>query len=1211
MHLWPTKNLRDSFKLSYLKKLEWNYRRMETDQQSSTEQKLLDGHETQQHQHGHKTPLDLKCQPNVIASIFQELLLVLSCCYCCFCCGVATSVVYLLEEMDEIFGYMDGRLEVSLADSTMMWIVHYAMNKAQERMKTKTGVIERLNEISKFYELAVMQLEGCLSFVQAETESSIHESKHDDVLTDLREIKDRLQWRLEECELAISEKDRELSEGLENELKLRHALELKEGESVSSSASHHDHQTKINEHGGDGDFSELRTCVDQQMMNIRQRLEPQHDMVGEVLHNGIDRKKVEEMGSDIDILKQTMDLAFGKMQSTLHLCEMGPKERQWKLTTEKDIMSILITSFMREFQENIEEEIRKDENQVLKSCQDHWTQVMNEVKSMQQELATLHERGLEDSDSSALSSPRKSSTLSSPTKSLTEEGSHDRFFFSNSSSQKVEELDKSERSTKEEENEDVSNFVSKLIKNHESIIRQKSEQLNWSKQGILQDKKGSSSKRRQELNILKEKIHSVTERLDNLINWNAKVSESLFNKRAIHDKETLPWRKLSEVYDIDTVRKDVDNWRSAWEKVNGVTNEGNEARDETRVLNIEKKYNSTLQSSISEDIYGSIDEGLREEFDSKAYKFDLEILIQEHVYKCYLREVLNQWNESIERYIIERKISDEGMREEFDNKAYKFDLEILIQEHVYKWYLREVLNQWNESIVERKISDEGLREEFDSKAYKFDLEILIQEHVYKRYLREVLNQWNESIERYIIERKISDDIYLIVFSETTKEISSNQEFSIAKCQGGESEEHCLQYSTSSDQFDEIERTVKDDICMLIFRETFEEFKKTMVDCNADCIVREDIQQIVFAETLKTFVNVASSASREHRDNNIQENFHDRLQSMIVETFVKEDICKVVFKVMVEEWKLELDNYYMENIVKEKIDRVIMAETLNDAFLSCVEVTSSVQDNNNIVEDNRSNVRFNQVQKVQGEETLTIILLESLLGCFEAEENLMLSAQSEIKEHSKTLDLGSERGDLHEHEIFEDLITGEEQTFSSLTSKVENVLQQLGISKALLRELGTSLGHRLRGSESFHNQMSANEECQLKLTSAFLPLLNVSQTFEEFEGMVCQKFEMMTVRLENMKSSLVPVAELVDCLRNKELLYQKAFNRRCQNLQIAEAEVDLLGDQVDKLLTLLEKIYVTLHHHAPELQQYLEVSNILELIRKELISGAVQVASIVT
>ncbi|OIW01454.1 hypothetical protein TanjilG_30928 [Lupinus angustifolius] len=1011
--------------------------------------------------------------------------------------------------MDEIFGYMDGGLEVSLADSTMMWIVHYAMNKAQERMKTKTGVIERLNEISKFYELAVMQLEGCLSFVHAETESRILESKHEDVLTDLREIKDRLQWRLKECELAISEKDRELSERLENELNLRHALELKEGELVSLGESHHNvenDQTQENEHG-DGDFGELKTSVDQQMLNIRQRLEPQHDMVGEVLRNGIGRKKVEEMGSDIDILKQTMDLAFGKMQSTLLLCEMGPKERQWKLTIEKDIMCILIKSFMREFEENIEAEMREDENHVLKCCQEHWTQVMNEVTCMQHELATFHELCPEDSDCSALSSPRKSSGLSSPTKISAEEGSHDKHFFSNSSFQKVEEVDKKEKSPNEEENEDGSNYVSKLIKNHESIIRQKSDQLKLSKHGISQEKKGQSSKIRKELHSLKEKIHSVTDRLENLINWNAKVSESLFNKRLTHEKETLPSSKLSEVYENDTVRKDVDTWRSAWEKLNGVTNAGNEVPDKLKVLNIEKKFNSTKRSSTSEDMYGSI---------------------------------------------------------EFDNKSNNFDIEMLIQEQVYKYYLREVLNQWN-----------------------------------------------ESIERYIIERKISDDIYLIVFSESAKEICSNKEFDLAKCKGAESEEHCLQYSASSNQVDEIERSIKEDICMLIFRKTVMEFNKKMIDFNADNIVREEIYHIVFAETLKDFANIANSASTEHRESDIHANFLDQVQFMIIENLVKEDICMVVFKAMVKEWNLELDNYYLENFIKEKIQKVIMAETLSDAFLLCMEVASSslsVQDNNNTTEDNRSNARLNQVQI---EENLTIILLESLLGCFEAEENLMLSAKSEINEHSKTLDLGSERGDLHEHEIFEDLITGEEQTFSSLTSKVENVLQQLGISKALLRELGTSLGHRLRGSESFHNQMSTDEKWQMEMSSVFLPLLNISQMFKEFEGMVCQKFEMMAVRLENMKIFLDSVIELVDCLRSKDFLYQKAFTRRCQNLQIAEAEVDLLGDQVDALLTLLEKIYVTLHQFAPHLKQCFEVSNILELIRKQLFSGAVQASNVVT
>ncbi|XP_061368067.1 WPP domain-associated protein [Gastrolobium bilobum] len=985
-----------------------------------------------------------------------------------------------LGEMDETFGYMDGRFEVSLADSTMMWIVHYAMNRAQEKMKTKTGVIERLNEISKFYELAVMQLEGCLSIVHAETESSYLESNHEEVLNDLREIKDRLQGRLKESELAILEKDRELTQRLENELKLRHALKLKEREFVSLNVGHgietsshnaENDQTRRNEHG-DGDFCELRTSVDQQMLNIKQRLEPQHDVLNEVPHNGIDRKKVEEMGSDIDILKQTMDLAFGKMQSALFLCEMRPKERQWKLTIEKDIMSILIRSFMRDFQENIKSEVRRDENQVLKCWQDHWQQLMNEVTILQHELSTLHETCPEDSDCSALSSPTKASP---------QEGGHE---IPNRSPQKVEEMNKEEMPPKEEDNEDESNYVAKLIKSHESIIRKKNEELNWSKHGVSQESKAPSSKIRKQLNILKERIRAVNERMDNLTDWIAKLRELLFTQRVLNVKETLPLTKLSEVYEIDTVVKDVDTGGSAGEKVKGVSDAGNEVQEAIRLLNVQKKYN-TQKNFISENKHGFID---------------------------------------------------------------------------------------------------GLVVEFDSKPYNFDSEKLIQEHVYKYCLREIINEWNESTERNTIESKIRDDINLIVLSEAVKDISSNQEFALIECKGGETEERCLQCSTSCNQVDEIE--------------------------SKESTIRDHVHDIVFSETLKTFVNSASSASIEQRQSSVQDNFLDQLQFTITEILLKEDVYMVVFKATLKEWKLELDNYYMENFIREKIHRVIMVETLNKAFLSPMEVKSPVQDNT--IEDNYSPKTLNPVQKVQGHKNLTIILLESLLGCFEAEENLMLSAQSEIKEHSKQLDLGSERGDLHEHEIFEDLITGEEQTFSSLTNKVEKVLQQLGTSKALLRELGTSLGHSLRDSESFHFQMSSNEEGQLKLSSSiFFFLLNLSPTFTEFEGMVGHKFEMMTMRLEKMKCCLDPVIELVDSLRSKELIYQKAFIRRCQNLEKAEAEVDLLGDQVDALLTLLEKIYVTLHQRAPALQQYFEVSNILELIKSELIIGGVQNARVVT
>ncbi|KDP45087.1 hypothetical protein JCGZ_18529 [Jatropha curcas] len=129
--------------------------------------------------------------------------------------------------MDELVGRVGGRFKISLTDSTMMRIVHSTMDKAHERAQSKEGVIERLTEISKFYELAVMQLDGCLSFVQEEADRSF-EISNEEVLWDLTDFRDRLIGRLKELELFIAEKDRELTKRIENELKFRQALEMKE-----------------------------------------------------------------------------------------------------------------------------------------------------------------------------------------------------------------------------------------------------------------------------------------------------------------------------------------------------------------------------------------------------------------------------------------------------------------------------------------------------------------------------------------------------------------------------------------------------------------------------------------------------------------------------------------------------------------------------------------------------------------------------------------------------------------------------------------------------------------------------------------------------------------------------------------------------------------------------------------------------------------------
>ncbi|OAY38832.1 uncharacterized protein LOC110624055 [Manihot esculenta] len=87
MHLWPSLRIRDSFKIAYLKKLEWNLHRMKSEKQRSqqsggNQDKLLDDGGVSE-----ETSFSKNFFLEKAALVCRETLMVLTCCYCCFCCG--------------------------------------------------------------------------------------------------------------------------------------------------------------------------------------------------------------------------------------------------------------------------------------------------------------------------------------------------------------------------------------------------------------------------------------------------------------------------------------------------------------------------------------------------------------------------------------------------------------------------------------------------------------------------------------------------------------------------------------------------------------------------------------------------------------------------------------------------------------------------------------------------------------------------------------------------------------------------------------------------------------------------------------------------------------------------------------------------------------------------------------------------------------------
>ncbi|GAV69973.1 hypothetical protein CFOL_v3_13472 [Cephalotus follicularis] len=1013
--------------------------------------------------------------------------------------------------MDEIFGEMDGRLRASVTDSTMMCIVHYAMDKAHEKVKSKEGVIERLNEISKFYELAVMQLEGCLKLVQEETDGYILESSHGDLLADLKEIRDRLQGRLKESELAISEKDRELMERLENDLKLRQALELQERELVSLRANLELEKMKTEgvedfvlsnhvstDEDRDGEFFELKNTVDQQVLNIKLKLEPDYKSVDEGKLQSVDNIKIDQMGSDIDVLKQTLDLAFVKMQNAIFLSELGPIEQQWRWTIERDAIAITIKGFMKDFQENFKAEMRKQEKKISDGLSEQFSDLIIEITCLRNQLESLcnlndfQVKNTKDSESLA-SVPE--TDVRKRGKSLSEGDSNGN---SNSSF-----------NVRDDEAEDDGHYVAKMIKNHESIIRRKSEEMNFLQREFLHAKVCSSFRREKEPVSLKTRIQEVITRLDNIINWNANMGEVFSDHRGIYEEDSSGPK--GHKFDLrDREISSIEGLQDVWKRVNEnpVSSAANkDLQNEIRMLKQEKD-DAELQNMITEDIYFTVFKGLIDEFYDQFRTSDLESLKREGMHEGALKDMFDDSDENIESNKTETKTGEEMHQPVFS----------------------EVMN------------DFALADSLDCG------------------------------------------------SDCNKDLTS-----------------------STKLLGSLEGALRDNVCTIFFQEMYKEWSESIERYNDDNVVKEEISWIVLHEAIKDILNSANDTLGKLQEVRFSDNLMCGLRfdnEAFEENSLKMDVILAFFREVVKEWTMKIDAYHFESLIREEIHRFVIIQAVKEACTMSGEAEAQTQ--HEISED-----KLHTNRQSSGVENL-FQTIETLLKCFKAEEDLILTASSEIKEHNAHLDLvGLELEEFDENKIFQELLTGEKNTSNSVNSKLEKALQQLVMSEAVLSEFVSSLGIAVGNpqrvpqrmmhitdiideKQSFTWQEINNEELKSCPSDSVLnPILEFSQVLVNFEHTAHPELQMNIFRLEKMKSDLDPLVELVASLRAKESLYQKAFIRRCQNLRKAENEVDLLGDQVNVLLSLLEKIYMKLYHHSSGLQKYFEVSKILKLIKKEL------------
>ena len=609
------------------------------------------------------------------------------------------------QEMDQLFRGLDDRLRVSgmLADSIMMGIVNSAMENAYKNSCTKEGILVRLNEKSRFCELAIMQLEWCLKFLQEQTEdNNIFESTCDReiLFSDLLVTRDRIYNRLKETEVMIAEKDRELSERMEIEYNLRLALEVKDEDITSLSTAlglerekrkkSKKSMEKIGVHG----FGEVKSCVDEQLRKIKGKLEDgQHNLkslMRRISSRSLDLDKLisdfdldgeeasvssskdtnsklmlqgvqslnweiefKEMAMDMDILKEKTDYSFKMMASSVSLFKTVLDEQQWVWNAEREAINIIIRGFLREVQYKFDLDLGVPIEGVSSMPLDtNLAAFMDDIASLHEELGKLVPEmdmvKLDEVDSSKRNEGCLGNYDVSGASRRDSNGASDG---DEKASSMFGQVDHTEELCEESPS---CRSVAQKIRSHEFIIRKKAKEIDGLKGERSKGKGYSSLRSERSLDSFKDAIARVNSSVECIIKERPKFVMHCDDLKWKVGRGKNPLQKTlsgtllgEEEPQVVQSMRDIIEQSSSGSCCNLIYTELSE---EIKQLSGEKE-DLDIKSIMLEETYSIIFTGLLRGLDVEYIDCNIDTQISEGIYRDILREVIKEWSDNIESYI--------------------------------------------------------------------------------------------------------------------------------------------------------------------------------------------------------------------------------------------------------------------------------------------------------------------------------------------------------------------------------------------------------------------------------------------------------------------------------------------------------------------------------------------------------------------------------
>ncbi|KAJ6894970.1 hypothetical protein NC652_028647 [Populus alba x Populus x berolinensis] len=203
-----------------------------------------------------------------------------------------------------------------------------------------------------------------------------------------------------------------------------------------------------------------------------------------------------------------------------------------------------------------------------------------------------------------------------------------------------------------------------------------------------------------------------------------------------------------------------------------------------------------------------------------------------------------------------------------------------------------------------------------------------------------------------------------------------------------------------------------------------------------------------------------------------------------------------------------------------------------------------------------------------------LVRESTDALEKEKENLELASRelgnlrAQTSQQRLLISQNSEESEIIKHDLLEALDKNKlcAEEISKLQEKIQLVTENL-------REATEEKSMLLAVSQEKQSLVEARETEHREQLDSIVVLVNgLSRAVTDFESRATKEIKRSSLR------------RLV-YLREWDFLYKQKLESRGSDLQKAEAEVDLLGDEVENLLSLLEKIYIALDHYSPILIHY--------------------------